>query len=311
MFLSSRILFMLTETPLHAGTGATLGNVDLPIQRERPTDYPLVYASGVKGALRSEAPKDDATTQAVFGPEPTAEDGLGYAGAVSPGDARLLLFPVRSLTGVYAWTTSLHVLHRFRRDVEMAGLTLPELAIPEPTENQAYVSGRGVSTRNTVVLEEFSFTTIEDAESQKQVAALAGWLAEHALPGGPIYQYWRDKLKTSLVILPEDAYRDFARYATEVVTRVRLDPQTKTVVPGALWTEEFLPVDSLLYVPVHATRLRSDDSSLDLSTKSVQEQADGVLQWMEDTMPERIQLGGDETVGRGLISLRWNGGRHG
>jgi CRISPR/Cas system CMR subunit Cmr4 (Cas7 group RAMP superfamily) len=25
-------------------------------------------------------------------------------------------------------------------------------------------------------------------------------------------------------------------------------------------------------------------------------------------VPQRIQLGGDETVGRGIVRLRWNGG---
>ena len=32
------------------------------------------------------------------------------------GDARLLLFPVRSLRGVFAWVTSLDALERFARD---------------------------------------------------------------------------------------------------------------------------------------------------------------------------------------------------
>ena len=54
MFLESKILFIFAETPLHAGTGSGLGAVDLPIQRERSTGYPIVQASGLKGALRSD-----------------------------------------------------------------------------------------------------------------------------------------------------------------------------------------------------------------------------------------------------------------
>ena len=39
-------------TSLHAGAGQSVGAVDLPIQRERHTAWPMVQASGVKGAFR-------------------------------------------------------------------------------------------------------------------------------------------------------------------------------------------------------------------------------------------------------------------
>lgn len=35
-------------TPLFAGSGQAIGAVDLPIQRERHTRWPMVQASGVK-----------------------------------------------------------------------------------------------------------------------------------------------------------------------------------------------------------------------------------------------------------------------
>ncbi|NOG48211.1 MAG: hypothetical protein HND48_01265 [Chloroflexi bacterium] len=41
-------LFMYTESALHAGTGASVSAVDLPIQRETNTQYPMVQGSGVK-----------------------------------------------------------------------------------------------------------------------------------------------------------------------------------------------------------------------------------------------------------------------
>ena len=55
MFQAKKILFLYVETPLHAGTGRGLGAVDLPIQRDRTTGYPIIQASSVKGALRAEA----------------------------------------------------------------------------------------------------------------------------------------------------------------------------------------------------------------------------------------------------------------
>ena len=39
-------------SPIHAGSGAATSTVDLPIQRERHTNWPHIQASGVKGAMR-------------------------------------------------------------------------------------------------------------------------------------------------------------------------------------------------------------------------------------------------------------------
>jgi CRISPR-associated protein Cmr4 len=52
MFQQTKTLFLVCETPLHAGSGDSLGIVDLPIQRERHTQFPKIEASSLKGALR-------------------------------------------------------------------------------------------------------------------------------------------------------------------------------------------------------------------------------------------------------------------
>jgi CRISPR-associated protein Cmr4 len=112
------------------------------------------------------------------------------------------------------------------------------------------------------------------------------------------------------VILPDDAFRDFVRHATEVTTRIRLTEQ-KTVDPGALWTEEHLPTDTLLYAPAYASRLRmSEDKPQALAGEEAGQEAAKVLAWVSDEnhVRHRLQLGGNETIGRGLVRLRWYGG---
>ncbi len=301
MYLKSRMLYLYCETPLHAGAGSGLGAVDLPIQRERATGYPIVQASGLKGALREAA--NGAEKIAVFGPETDKADD--HAGAFSPGDARLLLFPVRSLKGVFAWTTSVNALHRWRREGQDMGLALPN--VPENLaigELQCLAAPGVVNSDQTVVLEEFAYKQLPDADGI--VAKVANYLAADALPknlGG----YWGELLKKNLVILPDDDFRDFLMHATEILTRVRLEPDSKTVASGALWTEEHLPPDSLLYAPARATRLRiaKDKAPNGWATLSADAQADKVLDWVSRKVPSRLQLGGDETVGRGIVSLRW------
>lgn len=294
MFEAMRMLYLYVETPLHAGTGRGLGAIDLPIQRERATSYPIVHAGGLKGCLRA-ATRDklkageEGTHLAVFGPESNNADA--HAGALAPHDGRVLLFPVRSMAGVFAWTTSIDALQRFVRSAELSGTTL-DWKLPGPVAaNQALVAQNSqLITADKVLLEDYAFTSVRS----DVVSTVGEWLAGHALPGGTVYKYWQDQLPLKLCILPDATFCDFVRVLTEVATRVQLDPDKKTVAQGP-WAEEYLPVDTLLYAPLLASRAR-DGSGL----SSAQ-----VLEWVTEHTPERLQLGGDETVGRGVVHLRF------
>src|SRR5207253_4223138 len=46
------LLFLHAQTALHPGSGAALGTVDLPVQRERHTQWPTIASSALKGVLR-------------------------------------------------------------------------------------------------------------------------------------------------------------------------------------------------------------------------------------------------------------------
>jgi CRISPR-associated protein Cmr4 len=297
MFQASDILFLYVETPLHAGTGAGLGAVDLPIQRERITGYPLVQASSLKGVLRGIAEKKYGEKSkeviAAFGPE--TNNANDHAGAFSPGDARLLLFPVRSLLGIFAWTTSPHALNRFIRDASFANKNLGWQAPNLLGADTALVcQNNDISADNQVVLEEFSFKV----QPNDNVNTIANWLANNALPPGNEYQYWRQALPKRLIILPENDFRDFTHFSTEVVTRVQLDNEKKTVKTGALWTEENLPTDTLLYVPVYTTPPRGPKPD-------GWQNEQNVLNFVRQSATGRAQIGGNETIGRGIVALRW------
>ena len=75
----TRTMYLYTETPLHAGAGSGLSSIDLPIQRERATQYPIIQGSGIKGKLRAtlEGNREELTAEArdtidvVFGPPTT------------------------------------------------------------------------------------------------------------------------------------------------------------------------------------------------------------------------------------------------
>ena len=306
MFKAARILFIYVETPLHAGSGRGMGAIDLPIQRERTSNYPMVQASGVKGALRADIEDrfgNDGKEAAIslFGPRQQAD----HAGAVSPGDARLLLFPVRSLSGVFAWATSVHALERFRRDAQAAGETLAWTTPAEPDKNSALTGSKcKVLASGRVVLEEYAFTPSPNHDAQAQVDAIATWIATQALPGQPEYDYWRKVLPGKLIVLPEDAFRDFTLFATEQATRIKLNVATKTVdkEQGALWVEESLPVDTLMYSIMACADLRKRREDLATPVQA--------LDYVAKLNGARLQLGGDETVGRGVVALRFGATHH-
>lgn len=67
---TSALLGLLAETSIHAGAGQSGGVIDLPIQREAHTGWPVVYGSAVKGALRALAEENNALwLKIVFGPD--------------------------------------------------------------------------------------------------------------------------------------------------------------------------------------------------------------------------------------------------
>jgi CRISPR-associated protein Cmr4 len=277
------LLGLFTETSLHAGSGQSLGVIDLPIQREAHTHWPCVYGSAVKGALRAraEAAKLE-NVDLIFGQADfKAGEASEFAAALAVGDARLLLLPVRSLTGHFRWVTCPAALRRFQRDASRLGLdTLAGFAIPDIADEATARVATAVPG-DALFLEEYRVSTA--------ATELAGVVAT-------LSQLMPDSLKASLenqlTLVHDDLFRHLAEHATPVTAHVRLD-ERKTVEKGALWYEESLPPETLLYTVLNATHARKKDSDL---------KADAVIRRVRDglfnTHPY-LQLGGNETTGMG------------
>ncbi len=324
MYKTQKPMFLITETPLHAGSGSDLGIVDLPIQRERHTGFPKIEASSLKGAIREsfesidEFEVSEKTIEInkksknkdlylVFGPE---GDDV-HAGAVGFSDARLLLFPVKSMKGVFAWITCPKVLAQFKRDMEIAKSGKVEFPTFEFKENECYTNSKNLSFNDKIALEEYTFSVKEIKNNFKIDDKDFGiWLAENAAKN----TQWSDKLKTDIVILNDDDFKDFVELSTEVITRTNIDNETGTVKSGALWTEEYLPAETMMYSIAFASDLflNNDlrkktypDSKL-VELKSTNE-AEIVMEFLEKGLGELnnfIQIGGNATLGKGLTHIK-------
>ena len=279
------LLLLTSETPLHAGAGQSVDGIDLPIQREVHTDWPCVYGSAVKGALRAHAeqrmePKSTAITD-LFGPDHggAQERDTSHAGALLVGDATLLALPVRSLQSSFKWVTCPQAITRFARTAERLGLALTLPAISQPAPDKA--QGQGDAK---LFLEEFRFEQSPDA----CIGALAKALAP--LSGGALDEA---TLVQRLVVVHDDIFSFLARNATSVQPHIAIDSTSKTVKDGALWFEETLPPETLLYVPLTATASRRKGGALTAAQ---------VLEQFEQLLPAGknwLQLGGNETTGMG------------
>lgn len=286
---AASVLFIHAQTPVHPGAGTALGVVDMPVQRERHTQWPLIPGTSLKGVLRDTARTKTESDQVADAFGPDTRDADKHAGAITVTDARLLAFPVRSLRGVFAWVTCPSVLERFNRDIQLAGLDPVNLEA-RPADNEA-LSPKNcplVLDGEAMVLEEFDFKIKGDATS------VALGIAKLAFPPStPTADTFCEKL----VVLSDNDFTHFARHATEVVARIGLDPTTKTAAPGALFYQEFLPTETLFYSVVIANRSRG----------GLGRTAQDVLHYIHSTTPDFLQIGGDETTGKGLCAVHFAG----
>ena len=283
--MQTRLLFLHVLSPLHVGTGQGVGVIDLPVAREKPTGIPIVPGSSLKGVLRAQVADKDLCKR-VFGPE--TDVAYEHAGSVQFGDLYLLFLPVRSLRGTFAWVTSPFLLQRFARDVAWVqnGLVFPQ--VPQVAqENRCLVPAQLTSH---LLLDRAARVILEDLDLQAQMEQnLDQWATTLAPLAFPNDGTWQTHFKERICVVHDDVLAFLLETALEVTARVRLKEDTKTVARGALWYEEALPAESILYGVVVIAPV-----------KATAEEVDQVLQ---SATRQSIQLGGDATVGRGLCRL--------
>lgn len=280
-------------SPIYAGSGASFAAVDLPIQRERHTHWPHVQASGVKGAMRAHY-RDFAEKKSLinflFGYDKADKDHHveyfkndeqkqkvddNFPGAVSFSDAKLLAFPIRSNIAPFVWVTCPAVLNRLNRDLSFVGL--PEMGNPPPvTDENAFCLSGGIS--GDVIL--------EDMVVNVQAGDIPNPLPKE-LPE-----------LNKLLLVSDEVFKYAVDSCTEIQTQIKIDSETGTAAAGAMRYQELLPADSVLYSVVYYSRAVFDNSL----------QSETIRGHVEDVINNFIQIGGDETLGRGICKINWIAG---
>jgi len=294
------LLFVHALSPLHAGTGQGVGVIDLPIAREKATGLPFLPGSSLKGTLRSLCPKDK--RRSMFGPDNAdLEANDSYASSVQVSDQRLLLLPIRSLAGTFAWVTSPYILRRFLRDSKDAQVRTPVPTVPTIQKiEQCLLPSTDAKDGSKLLMDaKTPMVYLEDldleAKSDDVVKAWAEWFSLQIFPGD---EEWQQMLKERFCVVHDDMFNFLINTATEITARIRMQKESKTVETGGLWYEEALPTETILSGIVLATptqAAKKDNEKLDIK------EVFDILQGLTGTT---MQLGGKATTGRGICRVQ-------
>jgi CRISPR-associated protein Cmr4 len=277
-------------TPLHIGAGQGLGHVDLPIVREAHTNFPYIPGTSLKGALRnleinqvarargekpsqveerlkSDQKEEDILRLAkIFGVAGEgAEEGKEVgAGKVLFSDAFIVLFPAKSAKGIFSLTTCPYAINRF---FELLGIDQRVKDVPEgKVKVPSTKDHKNLINNNKLLLEEFVFEAEESEELKKFVELVGTFVGEEN--------------KRRIVCVNDTDFKDFVSNYTEVQTHIKIDLDTGTVKEGALWTEEYVPAESIFAFSLV------------------------FLEDLDFTPPTTFHLGGDITTGKGFVKVQ-------
>ena len=280
MFDNTSLVTLYAVTPCHAGSGSSVGVVDLPIQRERHTNYPIIQASGVKGAFRAnfrnfKTKEKDSIEDLIFG---SSDQNNAYMGALAITDAKILAFPMRSSVAPFLWITCPAVLKRLVKDLEIAGLPSGDISsvLLAADSEQAYSVGSEAVADGKILLEDIA------------VEVKKGVLPEE------LKKYFAQAER--LLVVSDKVFDYGITECTQIMAQIKIDDKTGATAKGTLRYQEELPADSIMYTVIHWEK-STHKEGIDLNKT--------VKNYVKSVIGNHIQIAGDETCGRGIFSIDW------
>ncbi|MBU3127898.1 type III-B CRISPR module RAMP protein Cmr4 [Clostridium tagluense] len=289
MYKDKKLIYIKALTSIHAGAGQGLDSVDMPIQREKHSNIPKIEASSLKGSIKhslyrkfrgeeGEIPKTlKAELYNIFG----SEEEENYSSAIGFTDARVLFFPVKSATDIYKLVTCPYVMKRWAEDLKIVDkLENNKLKDLNVNDGECKVIDKNKCVGNKgnlkIILEEYVFAVVED-----ELEELKGILTN--IGGLDIKR---------VVILSDSDFIDIVTMYTEIITRNKIDVKTGAAADTGLFTEEYLPSETILYfILLAAPSFNKDD-------KKTSQQ---VLDYFDENVERVFQVGGNATIGKGFV----------
>lgn len=298
--MNSKFFWIHALTPLHVGSGRGLGYIDLPIIREKVTNFPYIPGSAVKGVIadyhnatddKREKGSEAAAAFGRQGKDDKDSKDPSNSGSLVFTDARLVCLPIRSLYGTFAWATSPTILRRLKRDAESMGKenSISDEKVPEPADNSVFCTKESCLHKadgndKTIYLEDLDINATVDDTATKWAEFLAEKIFE-----SKDSDEGKEFIKR-FIILHDDVFNFLSETGTEVAAHIRIDSETKIVKKGALWYEESLPAEAILAGIIWCDKVygkcdKKEKELLDEYTKNI----------------PLLQFGGKATTGKGLV----------
>jgi len=307
---NTKMYWLQAITPLHVGSGKGIGFIDMPIMREKVTNWPLVPGSAVKGVMRDyfDSPTGgdnySALFDAAFG-KPNEEknkddkrngtrviDDTGNAGSLVLSDAHIVCLPIRSLYGTFAYITSQLVLEKLKRDLSFAGYKNAPTS-PKACDNEALhpFESKLVTENEKIFFEDLDF----DAHENNETEHWAEFLGNLIFPNDTV---WNGIFRERFAIVSDDCFNFLSETGTEVAAHVRIEDDTKIVAKGALWYEEALPAEAIMAGIAWCDRVFGSNDFNETT----------ILEMFCPTSGLDLQVGGKATVGKGRIRCSFTEG---
>jgi CRISPR-associated protein Cmr4 len=280
------LLYLYAESPVHTGAADSIDVLDLPVQRESTTGYPVIWGQSLKGALRqaaTDARWTDGARAAVFGSaiERADEEGGTTPGTLAVGDAQLVAMPVPTLRRTFGWLTSEIALARLARKYKV--LDRETTALPDVRSGDGAAASGGWTQAEREVLG--AYLVPLGSSPDANLAAWADRIAADAFGPEEEFRPFADKLRQDLLLAGADIVPDLLRECTEQAVRVQLSA-SKTVQNGPFYSE-YLPAETIMA----ALLTLREPGDTEANRESLRRLLHGQL----------LQIGGDETLGKGLM----------
>ena len=258
-------------TNLHVGSGDVNYNIiDNEVERDPITNYPMIHASGVKGAMRehfSGLPEE--TLNRIFGAPPKHKEAI-TAGSYKFLDAKFLSRPMRlggDTDSSAISVVSLAAVNDYLRQLTAFGVNhygIPEIRLEEAafgdyqflTNHNQKISNEGEKPKISIEGEATDWLPAETAAQLKKLSDVLGEFFAVA--------------------------KDIDQYQLPVMARNYLE----NGVSKNLWYEEVVPHGSVFY-----QMILTPDGKMDLDLES-----------------GPIQFGGNASIGCGYIRIEKLGG---
>jgi CRISPR-associated protein Cmr4 len=274
---------MTAKTNMHIGSGdSDLGVIDNRVQRDVLNNYPTIFSSSLKGALRehfeSRQELEEEEIKVIFGGSGESKDDMS-AGQYKIFAGNLLSYPVRSTEKPFYRAITLEMVEEFLNYIDVFGIEF------DKKKQLKYFCDKIKEQ-----LKETNIFIIDDIDVGKKVIVeddLVDSISKESIQNlSEIEKIFGE----NLVIYSSDAFKKLMENLPVIARNKLVGGKSEN-----LWYEEIIPRETKFYFSILDTRI--DDIENELFEKFNNQLLNGI-----------VQIGANASIGQGYTKIERFGG---